>query len=198
MAPKPNTLPVRSQPVNSEVLLQCTQFASSDNLPTLPEPLCLLHIKREHCSLIQPLCWAFWVGVVCLNAGKRQCYLRFSLTAPWAWQTRDRICKICDASVLYRVGRWGWARWGYCVKSVLSNGGCSFEPWSLTLQVLICVLRLFTIIGSLITSSLGKVEIILMKTSERSPTNLFVNTLFLSFSSSTAHGWQVQVYKPRL
>lgn len=43
--------------------------------------------------------------------------------------------------------------------------------------MLICVLRLFTIIGSLITSSLGKVEIILTKTSERSQTNLFVKHL---------------------
>lgn len=106
----------------------------------------------------------FWVEFVCLNTGKRQHYLRFSLAALWAWQTG--ICKIWSTSVLYRV-----ARCGCCVKSVLSNGGCGFELWSSMLQLFIWLLWFLTIIGTLLTSSHGKMEIILMKTSERSQIN---------------------------
>lgn len=62
---------------------------------------------------------------------------------------------------LYRVGRCGC-----CVKRAPSNCGCGFEVQSTVLQVLICLLRLLTIIGNLITSSHGKMERILVGTSQ--------------------------------
>lgn len=113
---------------------------------------------------------------------------------------QDLLSEICSTSVLYRVGRWGWARCECCVKSVLSNCGCSFELWSFMLQVLICVLRLSAIIGSLITPSLRKMERILMKTSERSQTNLFQKYLICVLqqqhsSGLTSSGVETQTVK---
>lgn len=56
---------------------------------------------------------------------------------------------------------------GVLCQKFSSSGGCGFELWSTTLEVLICLLRFLSIMGSLITSSHGKMRMILMKRSER-------------------------------